>query len=88
MEKAGPLLDLFMEKLILAAGRSIPTLGRQKNAVDVNSEGRETKFMDVDRMINEGLGGGMVTINNGLIGDTTTDTLDQRESIYEDDGSV
>lgn len=36
--------------------------------------------MDVDRMINEGLGGGMVTRDNGLIEDTTTDTMLQEES--------
>ena len=43
-------------------------------------EGREDAFMDVDRMINEGLGGGMVTRDNGLIEDTTTDTMFQEES--------
>lgn len=43
-------------------------------------EGRDEAFMDVDRMINEGLGGGMVTRDNGLIEDTTTDTMLQEES--------
>lgn len=38
-------------------------------------EGRDKAFMDVDRMVNEGLGGGMVTEHNGLIEETTTDTM-------------
>lgn len=46
-------------------------------------EGRDEAFMDVDRMINEGLGGGMVTKDNGLIEDTTTDTMLQEESALE-----
>ena len=33
-------------------------------------------MFDIDRMINEGLGGGNVTIDNGLIGPSTTDTMD------------
>lgn len=32
--------------------------------------------MDIDRMVNEGLGGGQVTMHNGLIEDSTTDTMD------------
>jgi hypothetical protein len=39
-------------------------------------EGKETYDMDIDRMINEGLGGGQVTLNNGLISDSTTDTME------------
>jgi hypothetical protein len=38
-------------------------------------EGKEAYDMDIDRMINEGLGGGQVTINNGLIEESTTDTM-------------
>lgn len=30
-------------------------------------EGRDEYFVDIDRMINEGLGGGQVTSDNGLI---------------------
>ncbi|MGE7827882.1 hypothetical protein [Paenibacillus sp. NPDC093718] len=37
---------------------------------------RESTMFDIDRMINEGLGGGNVTIDNGLIGPSTTDTMD------------
>lgn len=43
---------------------------------DSEHEGRKERFMDIDRMINEGLGGGMVTKDNGLIEDTTTDTME------------
>ena len=47
------------------------------NAAD---EGRKDYFMDVDRMVNEGLGGGIVTRDNGLIEDTTVDTMNMDES--------
>ncbi|MBO8165448.1 MAG: hypothetical protein H0Z34_17345 [Brevibacillus sp.] len=43
-------------------------------------EGRDDHFVDIDRMVNEGLGGGMVSRQNGLIEETTTDTLDDPES--------
>ncbi|MCZ8515674.1 hypothetical protein O9H85_25340 [Paenibacillus filicis] len=46
-------------------------------------EGRDTSFMDIDRMINEGLGGGNVTIHNGLIEESTTDTMDHPESVLD-----
>lgn len=36
---------------------------------------RESTMLDIDRMINEGLGGGNVTEHNGMIGLTTTDTM-------------
>lgn len=36
---------------------------------------RESTMLDIDRMVNEGLGGGNVTEHNGLIGSTTTDTM-------------
>lgn len=32
-------------------------------------------------MVNEGLGGGQVTNHNGLIEDTTTESMDEAESI-------
>jgi len=38
-------------------------------------EGRDKNFMDIDRMVNEGLGGGQVTLQNGLIEETTTDSM-------------
>ncbi|MCM3749126.1 hypothetical protein M3223_17350 [Paenibacillus pasadenensis] len=37
--------------------------------------------MDIDRMVGEGLGGGQVTIHNGHIGESTTDTMMLREDI-------
>lgn len=40
-------------------------------------EGRDEYDMDVDRMINEGLGGGQVTMHNGLISETTTGTMEE-----------
>ncbi|MBM7565127.1 hypothetical protein [Paenibacillus sacheonensis] len=42
---------------------------------DKRHEGRDDYFMDIDRMVNEGLGGGTVTLNNGLIEESTTDTM-------------
>lgn len=35
----------------------------------------ETYLLDVDRMVNEGLGGGQVTIANGYIGDIAPEKL-------------
>ncbi|TDF93868.1 hypothetical protein [Paenibacillus piri] len=52
-------------------------------AADACNQGREDYFMDIDRMVNEGLGGGNVTINNGLIEESTTDTMDHPESVAE-----
>ncbi|MCR8659525.1 hypothetical protein [Paenibacillus endoradicis] len=37
--------------------------------------GREHYDMDVDRMVNEGLGAGYVTEHNGLVDETTTDSM-------------
>ncbi|MED4602886.1 hypothetical protein P9314_19815 [Paenibacillus validus] len=48
---------------------------------DSTLEGRDSHFMDIDRMINEGLGGGNVTLHNGLIDDSTTDTMDHPDSV-------
>ncbi|TKI58651.1 hypothetical protein E8L90_26440 [Brevibacillus antibioticus] len=38
-------------------------------------EGRDCYDMDIDRMVNEGLGGGVVSDQNGLIEETTVDTM-------------
>lgn len=47
---------------------------------DGDFEGRAEAEMDIDRMVNEGLGGGYVSpVKNGRIGDTTTDTMDDLE---------
>lgn len=50
---------------------------------DALHQGRENYFMDIDRMVNEGLGGGVVSINNGLIEESTTDTMDHPESVQD-----
>ncbi|MEX1031390.1 MAG: hypothetical protein WDZ91_15305 [Paenibacillaceae bacterium] len=52
---------------------------------DSDYEGRDQHEVDIDRMVNEGLGGGLVTAHNGLIEDTTTDTLNKVASIIEDE---
>jgi len=48
------------------------------------NEGREDYYMDIDRMVNEGLGGGQVTIHNGLIDETTTDSMLEHELAEEE----
>ncbi|WP_127588478.1 hypothetical protein [Paenibacillus koleovorans] len=49
---------------------------------DTTDEGRKEYFMDIDRMINEGLGGGTVSMHNGLIEETSTDTMTHAESSF------
>lgn len=51
------------------------------NEKEMNKEGRDDHFMDVDRMINEGLGGGNVTMHNGYIGASATDVMNEPDSI-------
>lgn len=53
----------------------------ERNNPDLLYEGRDDAFMDVDRMVNEGLGGGTVSTENGLIEETTTDTMDEPNSV-------
>lgn len=48
-------------------------------------DGRDERFLDVDRMVNEGLGGGTVSPQNGYIGDSTTDTMDEDKAFAEDE---
>jgi hypothetical protein len=43
---------------------------------DRTNEGRDDLDMDVDRMVNEGLGGGQVMQQNGLVTESTTDTME------------
>ena len=47
----------------------------EATAGELMYEGRDDYFMDIDRMVNEGLGGGNVTLQNGLIDESTTDTM-------------
>lgn len=58
---------------------------RKKNqeAPDLYFEGRSEYEMDIDRMVNEGLGGGYVTEHNGLIEHTTTDTTGVTDGVAE-----
>lgn len=55
------------------------TSDQYNNIQDSIYEGRDEHFIDIDRMINEGLGGGNVTLQNGLIEESTTDTMDHYE---------
>lgn len=49
---------------------------RQEDSIH---EGRDQYDMDVDRMINEGLGGGNVTMHNGLIEETSVGTFEEEK---------
>lgn len=53
------------------------TENKDQVIADSVHEGRDVYDMDVDRMINEGLGGGQVTLQNGLISETTTGTMEE-----------
>lgn len=55
---------------------------KDKKLIDGVNESRSERFMDVDRMVNEGLGGGYVTEDNGLIEQTTTDTMNAPEFLF------
>lgn len=55
-----------------------------QEATDALHQGRQDYFMDIDRMVNEGLGGGTVSMNNGLIEESTTDTMDHPESVQDE----
>ncbi len=55
----------------------------QQKLENADHEGRKEAFMDIDRMTSEGLGGGYVTMNNGLIEETTTDSMNEPESVLE-----
>ncbi|WP_197035545.1 hypothetical protein [Paenibacillus sp. UNC451MF] len=57
----------------------------QSSTTDTCHQGREDYFMDIDRMVNEGLGGGYVSLNNGLIEESTTDTMDHPESVLREE---
>ncbi len=49
--------------------------GKTVSNRDARYEGRDAYDMDIDRMINEGLGGGIVSDQNGLIEETSVDTM-------------
>ncbi|MFE4572749.1 hypothetical protein [Paenibacillus chitinolyticus] len=56
---------------------------QHKELKDGTHQGRDDYYMDIDRMINEGLGGGQVTVHNGLIEESTTDTMGYPESVTD-----
>lgn len=56
---------------------------KNQEAPDLYDEGRQQYEMDIDRMINEGLGGGQVTEHNGLIEETTTDTTGVSDGVAD-----
>ncbi|REK74655.1 hypothetical protein [Paenibacillus paeoniae] len=51
---------------------------RQDSSAEPHYEGRDSYDMDIDRMVNEGLGGGQVTLHNGLVAESTTDTMEAK----------
>lgn len=53
---------------------AMPTEDSQGDSIN---EGKDAYDMDIDRMINEGLGGGNVTLHNGLITESTTDWIER-----------
>jgi len=59
------------------------------NERDSHHEGRDAYDMDIDRMVNEGLGGGQVTTQNGLIEETSVDTIQgpssTEQALYDDE---
>jgi len=58
---------------------------KQHKDKDGTHQGRDDYYMDIDRMINEGLGGGQVTVHNGLIEESTTDTMGYPESVTDNE---
>ncbi|MGX4583313.1 hypothetical protein [Paenibacillus chitinolyticus] len=58
---------------------------RHNDVKDGTHQGRDDYYMDIDRMINEGLGGGQVTVHNGLIEESTTDTMGYPDSVTENE---
>ncbi|MFS0723883.1 hypothetical protein [Paenibacillus sp. 1P07SE] len=56
---------------------------RQTRPLEEDHEGRKAYEMDIDRMVNEGLGGGQVTRDNGLIDETTVNTMGGAQRVSE-----
>lgn len=56
---------------------------KNQESPDLYFEGRREYEMDIDRMVNEGLGGGNVTLHNGLIGHSTTDAGDVSDGVAD-----
>jgi len=56
---------------------------KNQDSPDLYFEGRRDYEMDIDRMVNEGLGGGYVTEHNGLIEESTTDTTGVTDGVAD-----
>ncbi|EST55469.1 hypothetical protein T458_06800 [Brevibacillus panacihumi W25] len=74
------------------AGKKLDRSGKgEQRMIERDSiyEGRDAYDMDIDRMVNEGLGGGQVTEQNGLIEETSVDTLagatSEEQALYDDE---
>ena len=52
---------------------------KKQRMPDARNEGREEMSMDIDRMVNEGLGGGRVNDQTRLIEESTTHTMKEEE---------
>ncbi|KIL37788.1 hypothetical protein SD70_30755 [Gordoniibacillus kamchatkensis] len=61
-------------------------MAEEQFGAEPSEQGRDDHFMDIDRIVNEGLGGGIVSMNNGLIEESTTDTMDHPESALNPEG--
>lgn len=72
--KGGSKMDRFMDDRE-PQGHSQNDFIANENVRDHDHEGKEKYEMDIDRMINEGLGGGYVGEQNGHIGDSSTDYM-------------
>jgi hypothetical protein len=56
----------------------------QQREPDHTEEGRKEKFIDEDRMVSEGMGGGYIMDrDNAYIGDSTVETMDKPESVVK-----
>lgn len=82
----------FIRALLNRAGKKLDRSGKgEQRMIERDSiyEGRDAYDMDIDRMVNEGLGGGQVTEQNGLIEETSVDTLagatSEEQALYDDE---
>lgn len=59
-------------------------LNQPEKQKDATVKGRDAFFMDIDRMVNEGLGGGTVAKENGLIEEDTEVAKEAPPNVYGD----
>jgi hypothetical protein len=65
--------------------RDAALISSESPSESADHQGRQEYFMDIDRMVNEGLGGGNVTLRSGLIEESTTDTMNHPESVIDNE---